>query len=86
LQVGKKFKTWWGKVYTVDHTSDIAEPVEEPPAAAAQEVLPTPNADQPERQAGQFDGGVHLQVSAEETQRGDALVGAPPPMESRKGT
>jgi hypothetical protein len=49
-------------------------------------VPPTPNADQPERQASQFDGGVHLQVSAEETQRGDALVGAPPPMESRKGT
>lgn len=30
LKIGQKYKTWWGKEYTVDHTSTVTAPVEEP--------------------------------------------------------
>lgn len=47
LQIGQKYKAWWGRVYSVEHTSEVTEPVEEPPPQADQsDGNPLPQANQ----------------------------------------
>lgn len=88
LKIGQKYRAWWGKVYPVDHTSEVIDPLEEsiPEAdrsgAGAQGIPPTYADDHPELQADHFGGETCLQVHH--------LVGADPHVEAstedRKGT
>ena len=34
LRIGQKHRVWWGKTYSVEHTSEVTDPVEEPAQAA----------------------------------------------------